>query len=161
MLADLTEIRFTLPEIGKQVEERVTGVFSPPEPNKPQLPEVAEKTPVTAPVSATGIVHFAFNTDELDAEAKAALDAFSAKFLTDDSTKIEIFGHTDLTGTEDYNSVLGLRRANQVATYLIENGVGEDRIDRVVSWGETSPVVKTETAARENRRVNIALVHNI
>ena len=161
LLADLTEIRFSLPEIGNQVEERITGVVSAPEPNKPQLPEVVEKASVTAPVSASGIVHFELDMIELDAEAKAALDAFSANLLADNSTKIEIFGHTDLTGSEDYNSILGLRRANQVATYLIERGVGEDRIHRIVSWGEASPVVKTEAPTRENRRVNIAMVHNI
>jgi len=160
LLASLTQISVDLPELGKQVEERVLQVFSKPELDAPQLPDVEERTAFTTTSSAAGIVHFGLDMAELDTEAQAMLDKFSAILLADETTKIEIVGHTDLTGGEDYNSILGLRRANQVASYLTEIGISQDRIERIVSWGETSPVIKTEEATRENRRVNIAIVQN-
>lgn len=161
LLDDLAQVGVDLPELSKQVEERVLRVFSNPALDAPELPEAVDKAAVSTVSTDDGIVHFGLDLAELDTEAQAQLDKFSAMLLADETAKIEIFGHTDLTGAEDYNSLLGLRRANQVAMYLTENGISKDRIERIVSWGETSPVVETEAASRENRRVNIAIVHNI
>ncbi|MDA8586653.1 OmpA family protein [Rhodobacteraceae bacterium] len=161
LLVNISEARLNLPELGRQIEERVSRVFSNPDVDEPQLPEVVERTAVTIPASASGIVHFELNKAELDAGAKAQLDDFAAKLANNQTSKIEIFGHTDLTGPEAYNDGLGLRRAAQVAAYLAVTGIDPDRITLVTSKGETSPVVKTEEASRENRRVTIATVHNI
>ena len=65
--------------------------------------------------------------------------------------KIEISGHTDTSGPEDYNQRLSELRARAVYNYFINNGIDKARLT-VIGYGETKPKVPNDT--RENREKN-------
>jgi len=73
--------------------------------------------------------------------------------------KVEIAGHTDSIGTSGYNKKLSTERAQAVATWLVDNGIGEDRI-AVKGYGETMPVAdnKTDKGRAKNRRVTFTVL---
>ena len=70
--------------------------------------------------------------------------------------RIEIEGHTDSTGSDEYNQGLSERRAQSVQTYLAQQGIGQ-AIASTVGYGESRPVATNGTAAgrQQNRRVEI------
>ncbi|MEQ8533025.1 MAG: OmpA family protein, partial [Imperialibacter sp.] len=65
--------------------------------------------------------------------------------------KIEVSGHTDTSGPEDYNQRLSELRARAVYNYFVNNGIDKARLT-VVGYGETKPKVPNDT--RENREKN-------
>lgn len=104
-------------------------------------------------------VHFPFDEATLSEEAEAALAAFAEQLRTENANVyIEIQGHTDSTGEEDYNLRLGEARAEAVRRYLnLEEGVPLNRMS-VISYGESAPI--TDNGTREGRAQNrrVALV---
>jgi outer membrane protein OmpA-like peptidoglycan-associated protein len=76
-------------------------------------------------------------------------------------TDLEIQGHTDNTGTEDYNKGLSERRAQAVAGYLTNHNISSKRV-KTVGFGETAPKYTndTESGRSENRRVNFLITAN-
>ena len=72
---------------------------------------------------------------------------------------IEIAGHTDSTGTKEFNLSLSKKRAESVASYLIQNGVSSKRI-RTAGYGDTKPLANdsTEEGRRKNRRTEITII---
>jgi len=72
---------------------------------------------------------------------------------------IDVYGHTDSTGSDAYNMTLSQRRAEAVASYLSSRGVSASRI-RSQGFGETQPVASnaTEEGRSANRRVEIKIV---
>ncbi len=97
-------------------------------------------------------VHFAFNSDQLTAEAKSVLAAQAAWIRKFPEVKFSVYGHTDLVGSEAYNKGLGLRRAQAVVAYLSTQGISRNRLQALVSYGETRPVVETQKPEERNRR---------
>ncbi len=75
-----------------------------------------------------------------------------------DKTAVHVIGHTDNTGTIQYNQLLSQRRAKTVGKLLESHGVGNNRI-RIEGRGENNPLTSNETAEsrRLNRRVEIFL----
>ena len=69
---------------------------------------------------------------------------------------VDVIGHTDSTGPEEYNEQLSLRRATSVKNYLVDQGVDPGIID-VSGKGETMPIADNGTRAgrAQNRRVEI------
>ena len=106
-------------------------------------------------------VHFGFNSSELSEEAKAALDAF-ASTLKDENRNVflEIQGHTDNIGSEEYNYKLGLDRAEGVLRYLHDDHSLPLAKMQIISYGETKPVVSNDTKEdrSKNRRVVIVVM---
>jgi outer membrane protein OmpA-like peptidoglycan-associated protein len=72
--------------------------------------------------------------------------------------RLNVTGHTDRAGTEQYNLALSMRRANAVKDVLVREGLSADQIV-VIGKGETQPLVPTADGVREaqNRRVEIVL----
>ncbi len=105
-------------------------------------------------------VKFGFDKAELTDDAKAALDEFSGSLKGDNKdVYIEIQGHTDNIGGEEYNFKLGEKRAEVVRRYLSLKGVPLHRMS-VISYGETEPVVdnKTREGRSANRRVVLVVL---
>jgi len=106
-------------------------------------------------------VHFGFDNCDLSGEANAALDAFAANVKTENKDiYIEIQGHTDDIGTEEYNMMLGQARADAVRWYLhTQHGIALHRM-HTISYGEFKPVVDNGTRKDRaiNRRVSIVVV---
>lgn len=72
---------------------------------------------------------------------------------------IDVYGHTDSTGSDAYNQTLSERRASTVANYLVSQGVSAARV-RSQGFGETMPVASNDTVdgRARNRRVEIKIV---
>ena len=106
-------------------------------------------------------VKFGFDKYELSSEAKAALDAFAAKVKSEDkNVYIEVQGHTDNVGSEQYNLQLGYKRAEQVMRYLsMQQGFALHRMN-VISYGEYKPIAdnKTSEGRSKNRRVSLVVL---
>lgn len=97
-------------------------------------------------------VHFAFNSAVLDAEAQAALRDQAQWIRQRPEIRFRVYGHTDLVGSGAYNKALGLRRAQAVVGYLIAQGISRERLEAVVSFGKTQPLVYTPGPNAQNRR---------
>lgn len=114
--------------------------------------------PVAAIAQTIGTVNFDFDSDRLDAEARAEVAAIAARIRGAAGYKpAVVVGYTDLVGSAGYNDALGLRRARHVADALEANGVPVQRIGTVASLGERRPVVQVTGPARPNRRVTVTL----
>jgi len=101
---------------------------------------------------------FAFDSDALQSNARANLSELAASLQRHPDTNVLVVGHTDATGSDDYNMNLSYRRANSAAAYLRERGVSSGRVE-ISGRGETEPIATndTETGRQENRRVEIAI----
>ncbi|MDF1856224.1 OmpA family protein [Pseudooceanicola sp.] len=97
-------------------------------------------------------VNFAFNSAVLDADAQAVLRHQADWIRQFPEVRFRVFGHTDLVGTNAYNKKLGLRRAQAVVSYLTRFGISRSRLEAMVSYGETQPLVVTQGRERRNRR---------
>jgi outer membrane protein OmpA-like peptidoglycan-associated protein len=105
-------------------------------------------------------VKFGFDVAKLSPEAEAALDAFANQLVQEGRpVYIEIQGHTDSVGSEDYNLKLGEQRAEAVRRYLNQTGIPLHRMS-VISYGEASPVTdnKTREGRSQNRRVVLVVL---
>lgn len=97
-------------------------------------------------------VNFAFNSTVLDADARATLMKQADWIRQFPEVRFKVYGHTDLVGSQGYNRSLGLRRAQTVVSFLSTQGIDRSRLEAVVSFGETQPLVVTEGRERRNRR---------
>lgn len=97
-------------------------------------------------------VNFAFDSAVLDAEAQTILRRQAAWIRQFPEVRFRVFGHTDLVGSERYNQGLGLRRARAAASFIAQQGVGRNRIEGVISQGQTQPLIPTPERERQNRR---------
>jgi peptidoglycan-associated lipoprotein len=98
-------------------------------------------------------IHFEFDRYELRADAREALDA-NAKWLREHpSVRVEIEGHCDERGTNEYNMGLGAKRAQAARDYLVSLEISAQRLS-TVSYGEEIPVCTehTESCWEKNRR---------
>jgi peptidoglycan-associated lipoprotein len=98
---------------------------------------------------------FGVSKAALSPEAQARLDAFVEKLKTDNrNVYVEVQGHTDATGSKDYNYKLGEERAEAVRRYLNEHGVALNRIS-TISYGADVPAQPNNNRAgrQANRRV--------
>lgn len=101
---------------------------------------------------------FGFDSWDLSEDAKAVLDKFVEMLIAQDKgVYLEIQGHTDSTGEEDWNLILGKRRAEAVMEYLHkEYNIPLHRME-VISYGSSAPVGDNSTreGRAQNRRVVI------
>jgi len=101
---------------------------------------------------------FKFDSSELGPEAKAALDVFVQKLVEENrGVYLEIQGHTDNTGEESYNLLLGNKRAEAVMEYFYKQYHIPLHRMQVFSYGSTAPISdnKTKDGRSQNRRVEI------
>lgn len=66
--------------------------------------------------------------------------------------RFRVYGHTDAVGSNRANKSIGLRRANAVVRYLSTQGISRNRLEAVVSFGETQPLVVSQGRELRNRR---------
>ncbi|WP_309664333.1 OmpA family protein [Tabrizicola sp.] len=97
-------------------------------------------------------INFAFNSSELSEEARSILNV-QANFIKQfPEVRFRVFGHTDLVGSAGYNQRLGLRRAQAAVNYLASLGISKSRVEAVVSYGKTRPIIQTDQPEMRNRR---------
>jgi outer membrane protein OmpA-like peptidoglycan-associated protein len=104
---------------------------------------------------------FEVDSAMLSEEAKVNLTEMGRVLNQYPDTNILIEGHTDATGSEQYNQDLSERRAKSVSVYLVQQNVAGGRMT-TVGYGEMQPVATNESASgREaNRRVEVAIMAN-
>ena len=119
------------------------------------------KSPVTPASSPMKDVYFDFDRYDLSADARTILRANAEWLKTNSGARVEIEGHCDDRGTNEYNLALGAKRAQSAREYLATLGVAADRLS-TISYGEEIPVCNepTEGCWRQNRRARFVILQN-
>ena len=104
-------------------------------------------------------INFAYNSAEVQPQFQRTLDQVAGTLAEYRETYIDVYGHTDSTGSDQYNQQLSERRATSVADYLSGRGVQSARI-ATRGYGETQPIASNDTPEGQaaNRRVEIKIV---
>ena len=130
--------------------------FNPPSVAVPATPAPA---PAAVPeVARTYLVFFDWDRADLTERARQIIADAAGAARRVQTTRIEVAGHADRSGTPQYNQRLSQRRADVVASELVKQGIAKEEIS-VTAFGETKPLVPTADGVREpqNRRVEIVL----
>jgi outer membrane protein OmpA-like peptidoglycan-associated protein len=97
-------------------------------------------------------VNFAFNSSQLDPAAMAILTQQANWIRQFPEVRFRVYGHTDLVGSQSYNYALGKRRAEAVVAFLSTQGISRSRLEALVSYGKTRPLIQTSAPELMNRR---------
>jgi outer membrane protein OmpA-like peptidoglycan-associated protein len=141
--------------IGKKMDEQAKEI-------EKELPGAkVERVGEGITVEFESKILFGFDNSALTNEAKANLDKLVIILNKYPDTDIEIHGHTDSKGTEEYNQKLSERRAGNVADYLILKEIAKSRVT-TKGFGELQPKYtnETEEGRAQNRRVEFAITAN-
>ena len=152
---------------------KVDTVGCPLDTDKDGVPDHKDQCPNTIPgvaVDAVGCplekkhdleqlkkgINFEFNSSKLTKNSYPTLDAIADLMKEFTEANLEVQGHTDIVGTEDYNQRLSEDRAHTVTDYLISKGIAKDRL-RAVGFGTRRPLADNETdeGRAKNRRVEL------
>lgn len=135
---------------GPTVEEKSEEVFKIPD--ETVSPE-ANKTEF---VSEN--IHFAFDSFQLSDQSRRILNSNVEYLNTNPRITVTVEGYCDERGTDAYNLALGERRAKSVKDFLVNRGVGADRLN-TVSYGEERPITldHDEASWAKNRRVQLVV----
>jgi len=122
-------------------------------------PAAAIAAPAAAPAPArTFLVFFDWDRADLTDRARQIIAEAATNARSVRSTRIEVSGHADRTGTAVYNQRLSVRRAEAVAAELVRRGIARNEMT-IQGFGFDRPLVPTAVGVREpqNRRVEIVL----
>jgi uncharacterized repeat protein (TIGR02543 family) len=156
-----------------QVEPEIVAEPEPvvePEPVIEVIEEVVEPIiePVVEPVIEEAVVvevvpalvvRFDFNSSAVDAKARDVVDEAVAYLNEHEDVRVEVTGHTDLLGGNNYNLRLSKRRAQAVADVMVARGIDAKRI-RVDARGHSEPLSGelSEEERAVDRRVEIVFI---
>lgn len=106
-------------------------------------------------------VFFALNSSDLMTESAVELDLLVRLLTQNNALNIEIGGHTDSSGTVEYNLTLSQMRAERVRGYLIDAGIESARL-KAKGFGMSEPMAPNDTEAGRalNRRTEIRILQN-
>lgn len=112
-------------------------------------------------VTFDSAILFDVNSDALRDASRTDLEALAASLEAYPNTDIVVVGHTDATGTEEYNQSLSERRAMSAADLMIAAGISPSRVT-TLGKGELEPVGDNESVdgRTANRRVEVAIFAN-
>lgn len=132
----------------KEIEQNIPGAT---------VTRIGEGLAVTF---ASGLL-YDFDSDAIKATAAQNLRTLAQSLTKYPNTDILIVGHTDATGSDNYNQSLSERRAQSAQLFLVREGVSNSRL-RATGRGETEPIASndTENGQAQNRRVEIAIYAN-
>lgn len=104
-------------------------------------------------------VTFDVDSAAVKPQFRSTLNDVASTLVQYESTYIDVYGHTDSTGSDAYNQTLSERRAQSVSSYLSSRGVQPARL-AIQGFGESQPVASntTEDGRAQNRRVEIRIV---
>jgi len=115
--------------------------------------------PVPVSIDLKG-VNFDFDKSNLRPDAVAILSEATEILKRYPDLRVEVAGHTDLCGKDDYNQKLSERRATAVYNYLTQNGVDAGRLQGPIGYGESRPLEQTPQTfpackSEKNRRTEL------
>lgn len=124
----------------------------------PDTPHGYIVEPGGCPIHVTLHINFAFDSSVLPASADEDIAKLTRVLQDNPPAKIIIEGHTDYTGTDEYNQKLSERRAASLSKRLVENGIPAERIQSS-GKGEKQPIATnaTKEGRAQNRRIEIEL----
>jgi len=128
--------------------------------DKSSLKQLQEgKSAATAASSPLKDVFFEFDRYDLTSDARTILRANADWLKSNSSTRVEIEGHCDERGTNEYNLALGAKRAQAAREFLSTLGIPADRLS-TISYGEEIPVCReqSESCWKQNRRARFVIV---
>ena len=101
-------------------------------------------------------IQFEFDSAKLLKSSYPTLDDIIALLEKIPEVKLEVQGHTDIVGTEDYNQKLSEDRAHSVTDYMESKGIAADRL-RAIGFGTRMPLADnvTDAGRAKNRRVEL------
>jgi len=104
-------------------------------------------------------ITFATDSSSIQPHFRPTLDKVADVLDRYNQTYVDVYGHTDSTGSDAYNQALSERRADSVASYLVSRGVESARLE-ALGYGETQPIASNDTVEgrSQNRRVEIKVV---
>ncbi|WP_188109662.1 OmpA family protein [Pseudohalioglobus sediminis] len=148
-------------EVGDEDGDGVTDDIDqcPGTPVGTRVDSVGCPLPVAQVASIKLMVNFGFDSTTVQEQYFADLGELAAFLKRFEDVYVDIEGHTDSTGPEDYNQGLSQRRAQAVVDYLVnEHGIAAQRLEPK-GYGESQPVADNSTAEgrAENRRVMATL----
>ncbi len=125
----------------------------------PYLKDIALQPTDVGTVVALKNVFFDFDRTELKPESFVELDRLADYLRKNPALRIEVCGHTDDQGTDEYNDRLSENRAKSVYEYLVGKGIPADRL-QYKGYGKRVPVADngTEEGRAENRRTEFKII---
>jgi outer membrane protein OmpA-like peptidoglycan-associated protein len=104
---------------------------------------------------------FGYDRADLSASSEASLEKLVTILKEYPDTNIEVQGHTDSKGSDNYNQRLSERRANSVSSYLRNKGVSPSRLT-TKGYGENAPIASNDSddGRSQNRRVTFLITAN-
>ena len=123
-----------------------------------QIDELQAKETDRGLVLTLGDVLFTSGQADLKAGVASNLGRLATFLHQNPGRNVEIEGHTDNVGSDEYNQALSQRRADSVRSFLIQQGIGPERI-RTSGKGEHQPVADNESGGgrQQNRRVEVII----
>jgi outer membrane protein OmpA-like peptidoglycan-associated protein len=132
--------------------------FAAPAPVPVAVPQAAPPAAPKADIQRSFLVFFDFNKSDVTAEANRVIAQAADHAKRGGVSRIVVTGHTDTSGSPQYNQRLSERRAANVREALVRQGLAANAIS-TVGKGESDPLVRTADGVREpqNRRAEIVL----
>ena len=117
------------------------------------------KSTVTPTSSPLKDIFFEYDRYDLTSDARTILRANADWLKSNPNTRVEIEGHCDERGTNEYNLALGAKRAQSAREYLTTLGVASTRLS-TISYGEEIPTCKEQSEGcwQQNRRVRFVIL---
>ncbi len=121
-------------------------------------PEIVTEEPPPAGNFAPETIYFDFDDYTIKPEAQEKLSALAQNMKSATGSVVQVEGHCDERGSNEYNLALGERRAQSVKDYLVNLGVEAGRLS-TISYGEEKPVADghNESAWGQNRRAQFVM----
>lgn len=131
----------------------------PPSEQRPVTEEVVKPSEPVKPEEGLKDVFFDFDKSTINPEMKSVLDHDANWLKTKAQVKVQIEGHADERGTNEYNLALGEKRAHSVKQFLASEGVKASRLS-TISYGEDRPYCTehNESCYKLNRRAHFVLL---
>ncbi|MBM4186476.1 MAG: peptidoglycan-associated lipoprotein Pal [Gemmatimonadetes bacterium] len=143
------------PDSGQPANSGTGGTTTPGGTGTPTTSTGPNVAAITAEVTAAmqTPIYFDLDQDVIRSDAQATLDQKAAIMQANPALRIRIAGHADERGSDEYNIVLGNKRATSAKRYLEAKGIDPSRIE-TISYGEERPVdsASDENAWSKNRR---------
>jgi peptidoglycan-associated lipoprotein len=143
----------------EKIEERSTKESSLAARVETKADAMKELTAMVEKEGRLAAVYFEFDSSTVRDDMKLALDNNIEWLKKRQDVKVELQGHADEQGTNEYNIALGERRAHTIKKYLVDSGLN-GAILSTISYGEERPadLGQTEEAFAKNRRVEFVII---
>jgi outer membrane protein OmpA-like peptidoglycan-associated protein len=122
-----------------------------------QMQDISAQLQASLEANTPTVVYFDFDKDNLKADASTILQNQVSWLLQNPDAKVDLAGHADAVGSDEYNIDLAMRRAKAVESFMYAQGVGANQMRSTVSRGEAELAVSTTERERLNRRVTTSV----